>query len=621
MHATPGDAAGGGAGAATRLTQDLPLVAAAMAIPVVLYVVNPSWFYTPPGWLDSFATVGIGLNYADPAFANDYYKISRLPWNLLQFAARHTLSENAAQVVLHFSLLLLSTMCAARIGRNLFGRPSQFALMVLVTALPLLNAAPFKGGSDYQSAMAMPLFLGVVAALSALSPANIRAVALAAGVMLAALISVNPLYLQMVPCLACLIAAIALDRSLSIAGLRRFAGWSALGCAGCVAALMAIHAAFGRGPFYFLPEWRFIRSVLVEPSRDIWWMPLTRQAFRTQPHLGFLFGFAAVAAIDGARIVAGRTIARERLRLFVHIGFLIELTIWTWWQVFGHHTALLPPYFAHPLYGAACLSAAALIDRYVLITRPGIVRAAVLLLPLVTVLALTYSESLLGPLRSLTGSRSVVTGLGIATLYLALSMSRWTSRRHAAAALPLILAVLVLPFTIAATAPAMLYSATSCRLYPDMNRFLIESSRALARQVEHPADIVVWAAPGDSVTVPASCAPLWSGTVSDVADSFAAIGHTLLDDPWPKVPSPAAELPAARLRAIADRRNVLIAVLGSNRAAADDLRHSFELAGVAVSNGETLEPGSDAALPSIYLLRPEPRGRLAPSRDAGVGLE
>lgn len=580
-----------------------------LAVPVALYVVNPAWLYTPPGWLDSWVPVGLGLNFTDPTVGNTEYKISRLPWNLVQFIVRHSLRENLALVVLQFSFISASVASAARIGRRVLQPPGRYVLMLMTAAFPIIVAATFRGGSDYQNAMAFPLFMATVAALSGVTPGNVRRLAPWAGVTMALLVCVDILYLQVIPYVALFTTAVVWSRGGGRRDLWSILKWMAAGGGACYLGLMLIHAAVGRGFFFFLPEWRFVLSMLRNPARDVWWEPLTAANIRNSPHLIFVFVWGGIALVEFVWLAALDTRAdARRLQLAIHGGFLIELAIWTAWQVFGHHTALLPVYLANPLFGPACISVAAVVSRHLGAMDRRIARAAAVLLPLACVMAIVDSRALLAPVQARIAPPFPVSAVMMVLSYIAMLLVR-AVRTQPGGLHPLlagsvsVCAVLLLPLTFASTAPDYLYAPTPCRLYPHLNRFLIESSQYLLRQTPHAPSVFVWASPDDRMPVSATCRPFWTGQVEEVAGSFVALSHTYLSA-WKPHMARAADVPLDRLRLIGADPESVVAVVSSDRTFADAMRLRFETAGVTMDEVGELRADGTAELPSIYLLVP-----------------
>ena len=63
------------------------LVSITLAYQLFQYFYNPTPFYNSVGYVDAYVSVGYGLYYSIPDFLDSYYKVSRLPWNILEFTA------------------------------------------------------------------------------------------------------------------------------------------------------------------------------------------------------------------------------------------------------------------------------------------------------------------------------------------------------------------------------------------------------------------------------------------------------------------------------------------------------------------------------------------------------
>src|SRR5262249_34396835 len=83
-------------------------IALIVAILGVQGLINDQWMYSHVGAIDSWFYLGYGLNYLDPDFFNHYYKVSRLPWVLAEFAVRSLFDPANANWVLQLTTLTLA---------------------------------------------------------------------------------------------------------------------------------------------------------------------------------------------------------------------------------------------------------------------------------------------------------------------------------------------------------------------------------------------------------------------------------------------------------------------------------------------------------------------------------
>ncbi len=125
------------------------------AIPLVQAMINDTWLFTPAGWLDSWYYLGYGLNYTDPTYLNDYYKVSRLPWILVEFVARGLFSAVVASWVLQIGTLVLGSCSLYLLFSRTLGRSAAFVGAAVFAAFPFGHSS---GGADYQNVLAGPLY-------------------------------------------------------------------------------------------------------------------------------------------------------------------------------------------------------------------------------------------------------------------------------------------------------------------------------------------------------------------------------------------------------------------------------------------------------------------------------
>lgn len=126
---------------------------------VLLALVNHSWIFQNPGWLDPWYNVGYGYTFDDPKFGGElkrgYYKISRIPWLYVQYVFRKFFSPLVASYFLQYSCLFTSVMAVYFTVRRLLGYvPALLAATILCVYPEFLGS----GGGDYQNSLACALY-------------------------------------------------------------------------------------------------------------------------------------------------------------------------------------------------------------------------------------------------------------------------------------------------------------------------------------------------------------------------------------------------------------------------------------------------------------------------------
>ncbi|KAB0269704.1 hypothetical protein [Microvirga brassicacearum] len=130
-----------------RITIDLALV---WLIPIAQALINETWLYTPLGYLDPWYYLGFGLNYTDPTFENQNYKIARLPWLLLQFIVRSLVDAVVASWILQIGTLTLASTSLYLLFARTLGRSAAFFGAAFFAAYTFGHAS---GGADYHNAL------------------------------------------------------------------------------------------------------------------------------------------------------------------------------------------------------------------------------------------------------------------------------------------------------------------------------------------------------------------------------------------------------------------------------------------------------------------------------------
>jgi hypothetical protein len=372
---------------------------------------------------------------------------------------------------------------------------------------------------------------------------------------------------------------------------------------GAVAALSFIHAGAGRGFLFFLPAARFVLTELGNPAMDAgMWEPITLERLRDVQHFGVFVGWGLAALTEVTLIFATRSLRSQWMAVTIHVLFLFELIIWTWWQVAGHHTTLLPTYCAYPLYGPLIMSMAATVHRCVGDRGAAGFFAALILLPPLFVIGLVHSGRLLGlmPFHS-QSAFVVICVLGVYVILLAL--------RPGAPALAALL--VLLPLANAAAADSASFAPTACRFNAALNRYLISSAVYVSGLVPKSTDIFVGFS-DETLDLPENCRTVGHVRANDVGISFAMmLGLSFIDPEARQKPRPISELPLDRLRAIASP-GALFAFVSDDATAPAKLIARFSEVGVGIEPLGRIEPGYHSPLPPIFLLRSATEPRVRP---------
>ena len=81
-----------------------------ISVPFFLLFLNNNWIYAKYANIDEWIYVGYGYSYLDPTFLVTNYKISRLPWVLLEALVRGAFSPLISSWTLAFGVLALGNI-------------------------------------------------------------------------------------------------------------------------------------------------------------------------------------------------------------------------------------------------------------------------------------------------------------------------------------------------------------------------------------------------------------------------------------------------------------------------------------------------------------------------------
>jgi hypothetical protein len=571
----------------------LMVSAVSLGLLTTLYLTNSNWFYTRPGFLDAWSHVGYGLYYSNQFFLDNYYKVSRLPWNLYQFLFRQLLLPIPAEIAIHFSLYIGGAVLAYIVCARMLGRPAGMVIAVFSSAFTLLHAS---GGADYQNAATGPLFFAVIATILWGLDREPRTFVFA-GTVLAMLVHVNTIYVFFIPLFAILGAWLALAQCRDWRYILRASVWVCAGVVLCTIALILINLAFGRGWAFFLPQIRYAAEMAANSRPNPSWRPFATTWVHHAAYLGFIFGAAVVATFEVARILLQFIRFNKRPELtagIIHALYLLQVAIWIYWQTLGRNTALQPAYIAFPLYGPMLLSIGAW-----LAPRMPQLRAISLIVMAVAFSALLYlclinSSLIIGIASRVTTISPLWSATLIFALYLILLIVK-----NPTFALASTLLLLPISNALGVVAPRN-YAPTACAVYKEVYDYIVRNSIILTRTVARPEQVYVWFDEGEPVETPGCAVKMTASAIGYSFASISSMGLSYVGRPFPL--QPINEVAADRIQNIGKEKAVIVAVT-NDETKAMSIASRFESERVPLRYDGRLLPPHGQHLVRFYVFR------------------
>jgi hypothetical protein len=331
------------------------------AITIAMSIMNSSWLYTPLGYLDPWINVGYFLHYADPQFGGDSYKIARLSWLMPGFILYHTFDPLVGNYLLHVGYLIASVLLFYLTVARLLGS----AVAVAVSAC-LAIFTPFhgSGGWDYQNTGAGAYYFLSFYLLTRASLSGKTRSFLWVGVGYAATVHASIVFINIFPILVlhslivyrCQFGVFPRLQQAVSAAL-----WFILGAVALTLLLSLVNAGTGREFLFFQPLINLVTSFLSDNrNQTSWWLPWSSHWFLQLSELNYVRVLFAVLFVCVVSVTFG--LVRRNLRpvaLSLQLQYIFVAVVWIVWQTAGQ-TALVPQYFAYPLYPAMFFALAGL---------------------------------------------------------------------------------------------------------------------------------------------------------------------------------------------------------------------------------------------------------------------
>jgi hypothetical protein len=312
-------------------------------IPLLQAAINDGWIYSEVGGFDSWVYFGYGLNYPDPNYLDNYYKISRLPWILLEFVSRSVFDPVIATWILHIGSLALGIASLYLLFLRTLDRRSAFLGAAVFAAYPFAHSS---GGGDYHNTIAGSLYaltwwLAIRAARFN-SPVHLFSTGGAA----ALTVHSSIVFVNVLPIIAVhyFLSLPRPDKN-SQSGLRALM-WSAIGAAIITFLLGLCNKSVGRRFGFFINQFHvallhFVDySTFQKPNYHLW----SSAWYWNAPYIGFFTGIFAVATVS----LFMPKVRAHRQSFIYCASFVFAGSIWLCWQLLGQ-TALDWEHFAYPL--------------------------------------------------------------------------------------------------------------------------------------------------------------------------------------------------------------------------------------------------------------------------------
>lgn len=341
------------------------------SIPIIQALINETWLHSKVGWLDTWYYIGYGLSYADPLFLNEYYKISRLPWILLQFAVRSVSDGVIASWILQIGTLTLGSTSLYFLFSITLGRLAGYFGAIFFAAYTFGHAS---GGADYHNALAGPLFaLTWWLTIRCAEKERPNGGLIIVGACAAFTIHSNVVFINLIPILAVHYLVAYYERHVRYPNLVQSASWILAGGLLATVALGSVNWLVGRDFLFFLPQFKLASSFVADSSNQKpWWKPWDSGWYWRATYLGPLaagFLIASSALIPTNKSKTLSTSRKRHLLVFSGAYFYAGL-LWLVWQSVGQ-TALDWPYFAYPLVFPLTGAVAAAAARWLYIPDRG----------------------------------------------------------------------------------------------------------------------------------------------------------------------------------------------------------------------------------------------------------
>jgi hypothetical protein len=483
---------------------------------VLLFNFNSDSFFSPIGWLDPFYYMGYGLYYAIPDVMNDYYKVSRLPWNLLQFAARQIFRPDAAAFALQFVSFSGMSVAAYLFFQQVINRSAAFLIAVLCIFFPIAYS---NGGADYHNTITGLLYFVMLAWAAASINTGSLLAAVCGGGAIALALHTNPTLVMLGPGIALYMVALWWVRERTLRYALAACACLFIGVLAATAVLALISAGFDRGFMFFQAQ---VNYIIWAQGKDhnLWPYPLTWQVLLSSKANGYVFGVLVVSAAELIRLGLRRHIKQQLEAAAAYGGYVLTCLIAVALQVKGQ-PIIEPGYMLYGVVLATFIPVGYLLNTYLCAESSKQLDLFAVGFPIACGGAIFGSAWIYGTFRLTQISPVLLSSGSVLVLYLALTVAQAGRFNVAIVGLLALLNAMLIPYIGS-------FTRDRCHAHRDLNVFISDASLLATSVAGHPGRVFVFADPEDRMTE--RCFPNWK--TIDVGSSFASIAHQFLGKPY-----------------------------------------------------------------------------------------
>lgn len=301
---------------------NIALIIAVFLIPVSLLFFFQSAFFSETPWIDPFIYIGYGHNYFDQSFLGHYYKISRLPYVLVQVAFRSLFNSEIAGYVMHFTIYTLSSYLIFTISRKI-SNILPGLLIAMVTPLLLIL---YSGRPDYHNNFSAITFLSLILYVITFCDkrgGGEKKELFIAGALYAIVVYCNIL-LSFDALIYSLVFYFCIRTKNNLPIIDKISNKILFVFAGflfCTLTLCLINYSTGRQFLFMKPLWSFILGS--NPGdNESYWKPFS-SFIKTTEHLSYFFAMFLYSIFITAYLLFKKSYKKELLVFLINIAFIL----------------------------------------------------------------------------------------------------------------------------------------------------------------------------------------------------------------------------------------------------------------------------------------------------------